>query len=926
MTRVTLAIRSLRHHWRAHLGVLIGAAVAAAVLVGALAVGDSVRYSLAERVMERLSSSEMAMDLRDRFVTTNLPAAIGSKVPPFWEQKGPSLPGQLSAALPMAGSLALPGTLSRQDSRARANRVQVFGATPEFLGLLTFWLPPAPPPEIPTGNSVWLGDLLARQLNAAVGDELVLRIHKPSALSRDAVLTPRDDQSVALRLHVDRILPPAEGGRFGLQANQLAPLNAFVAYETLAQAAGLSGRLNLLVRSTLERLETLTRVEQVRFKIQSLFREGLKKSWNTSFTGIVKPLPPEAEASAMQELTASSWTLADAELSLRQWPQTNGQPGGVELTSRRIFLDPPVEAAARVTGLGNPPIPILTYLVNSLEAHGRLTPYSMVTAAGPPFTPADLPEDGIVVSQWLADDLGLQPGDPVQVAYYRADSGPRLAEFTNTFRVHSIVPMEGVHADRTLMPEFPGLAKAESTHDWDAGFDLQHTIRDKDEAYWKQWRGTPKAFIGLKAGQRLWGNRFGDLTAIRWTVPPGTPADVAESGLRDQIRTHLSPQDFGLVWQPVAEDGRRAATSGQDFGGLFLGFSFFLITAALVLTAMLFQFSLERRASEVGVLLAIGWTPRRVRRLLLTEGLLLAALGTGIGIVGGLAYARGILNGLNTLWRDAVAGGGLIFHATPTSVATGAVLGWITAGVTLLLALRGQARQPVRTLLEESGAELPDIGDARPRPWQRRILWAAGVMAVGLSAWGFMAPEGRQPLAFFGAGAAALIAGAVGFRGWLRATLQSTARIRRIFGLALRGLSRRPARSAATVILLACAAFLLVVVAASRLDATRDATRRSSGTGGFAFWGEASLPVIQDLNTPKGREFFGLDDAAMNDVSVVSFRVRDGDDASCLNLNRAQNPRLLGVAPESLAARGAFTFTSLAKGVTLTNGSNGWLA
>jgi ABC-type antimicrobial peptide transport system permease subunit len=42
--------------------------------------------------------------------------------------------------------------------------------------------------------------------------------------------------------------------------------------------------------------------------------------------------------------------------------------------------------------------------------------------------------------------------------------------------------------------------------------------------------------------------------------------------------------------------------------------------------------------------------------------------------------------------------------------------------------------------------------------------------------------------------------------------------------------------------------------------------------------------------------------------------VRDGDDASCLNLNRAQTPRLLGVQTAALNARGAFTFAKTLKG------------
>ena len=46
----------------------------------------------------------------------------------------------------------------------------------------------------------------------------------------------------------------------------------------------------------------------------------------------------------------------------------------------------------------------------------------------------------------------------------------------------------------------------------------------------------------------------------------------------------------------------------------------------------------------------------------------------------------------------------------------------------------------------------------------------------------------------------------------------------------------------------------------------------------------------------------------MTDVNVVPFRVRRGDDASCLNLNRAQSPQLLGVEPQRLATLKAFTF------------------
>ena len=41
-------------------------------------------------------------------------------------------------------------------------------------------------------------------------------------------------------------------------------------------------------------------------------------------------------------------------------------------------------------------------------------------------------------------------------------------------------------------------------------------------------------------------------------------------------------------------------------------------------------------------------------------------------------------------------------------------------------------------------------------------------------------------------------------------------------------------------------------------------------------------------------------------VAAVALRLREGDDASCRNLNRPQQPRLLGVDPAELGRRGAF--------------------
>src|SRR5207244_536226 len=158
------------------------------------------------------------------------------------------------------------------------------------------------------------------------------------------------------------------------------------------------------------------------------------------------------------------------------------EPWSFELRSPRVFLEPAVVAAsAQVRGSNT--VPILTYLANLIWTSSNTTPYSMITAAGPPYTTVAMGDDEIIVNDWLAEDIRVKPGDTLELSYFLPDSGANLTEATNRFRVRSIMPLSGIYADRTLMPDFPGIEKAESTRDWDAAFPLVYKIRPKDEQY-----------------------------------------------------------------------------------------------------------------------------------------------------------------------------------------------------------------------------------------------------------------------------------------------------------------------------------------------------------------------------------------------------------------------------------------------------------
>ena len=127
--------------------------------------------------------------------------------------------------------------------------------------------------------------------------------------------------------------------------------------------------------------------------------------------------------------------------------------------------------------------------------------------------------DGVKTTAIHVSALALNSplrGDDIVIDYLSMGSQLRLVSAQHKLRVRAIVPLTGAAADKDLMPEFPGLADSENFRDWEPGIPVDlNRIRDVDEKYWDDHRGTPKAFLGLTVGQRLWSNRYGNVTAIR---------------------------------------------------------------------------------------------------------------------------------------------------------------------------------------------------------------------------------------------------------------------------------------------------------------------------------------------------------------------------------------------------------------------------
>jgi hypothetical protein len=182
-----------------------------------------------------------------------------------------------------------------------------------------------------------------------------------------------------------------------------------------------------------------------------------------------------------------------------------------------------------------------------------------------------------------------------------------------------------------------------------------------------------------------------------------------------------------------------------------------------------------------------------------------------------------------------------------------------------------------------------------------------GLALMAASAAGMLDRTG----AFFGAGSSLLIACLCFAAAILRRPPRSLIRGHgwpAIARLGLRNASERPGRSVLAIGVIASATFILISVDAFRKDVPA-ATDRHSGVGGYPLLVNLLLPLANDPNSPDGRDAIGLGALAQDALTVEPFRVRPGDDASCLNLYEPASPRILGVRGSFVDA-GRFAFQS----------------
>ena len=824
-------IKNFKYFWQIHLIVALCTAVATGVLAGALIVGDSVRGSLRSLTKEQLGTIQHAL-LADRF-----------------------FPSDVLDRQNTVSAILLNGTIVAPQTQTRASRVNILGVTENFF---TFWAGNAAPRLDKTGeqpfNAIVINESLQNELNVQVGDTLLVNVPQAADIHPEFLLGERDASEAiqSLRLVISEIVPTENAGRFSLRAHQSLPLNAFIALPVLQKVLGQGDRVNAL------------------------------------FTAEAVPIASDDLALSIDGL--------DLDI------QEHGTHFDVQ--SQQYLLKPIFSDLALTVAAENriPTLPTLTYLANTISANGKTVPYSTIVAL--PIDKGEFSEllnrsatesdnqarNEIILNTWTATDLGVEVGDEISVTYYRVGAGEEYITETALFRLKGILPIEGITADRDVIPAFPGIHGTADMSEWESPFPIDYTlIRSKDEAYWDAYGATPKAFIPLETGKQLWKNRFGDLTAIRMGIAPDADLPATRTLFETEFLKKIQPEQVGFQFLALQSDGLQAAGGATDFGTLFSSLSAFIIIAVALLVGMLFRIGVEQRSREIGILQAVGYPLTKIRRRFLYEGGIIVGIGSLWGCLLAVGYAQLMIFGLQTWWLPAIGTPFMELHISVWSLLIGALISLAVVMLSIRLTVHKVGKTSTVSLLAGKADFVEAaVGD---KPKGRRmgpLSWLAAAIGLGIGIWV------EQPVVSLLFVALLVIGvGSEVFNKWLKS--QNVPKQLNRVRFAVRNAARQPGRSKTCVTTISIACCIIVAVGANRHDAPPETE--------YAFVAESALPLHHNLNTLDGRFELGFSDKASELLSaseVIPFRVLPGEDVSCLNLYQPQKPQILGASDAML--------------------------
>jgi len=860
-----LARRSLAFQWRSNILFCAGSAVSAVILIGALLTGSSLKGSIRGLYTPRLGEVKWVLSSAGG----HFRASIADSISTYLQVR--AAPVQL-----LTGTANAAGA---DNSGGGAARVNIIGVDERFweLGPQT-----AAAHNISAAFRSNTGDIsavvnsaLAQKLGIEPGGDIILRFPTAKPLAVDAPFGSQDSQA-SLRLSVESI---ADGGKFGdfsLKAEHFTLYNVFVPLKLLQSMNNTPGMAGaILIDKDIPKLSS----RQTALSNNNPADADITESANAEYERIIS-------------VVQKSLSIRDAGLNLRRVESSVGvqdsaavgtadaeRNADFEIYSGRVFISDTLKGI--ITRAIPKAVPVSAWFVNEITAaSGLSTPYSFVSTPPLEYT---LSGNRIAVGDWMARDLVVSVGDSVTLKYFvpHVTSGLRID--SSVFAVSTILYDTVPWLNTSLMPPYPGLADAGGCMDWNPSIpvDLKN-IRPEDEEYWEKYRGKPKAVISYDKAKQIWNNRFGVCTAVR--IPNSAininsantvntesidnstnvidsavaiNTELIQANIESAIAPLLTPTLCGMQLTDVRTHIYNAVNGGMDFAPLFLGLSFFTFAASLLLIWLLSSMHYRSRAEEHTILSAVGYSRKHILLVYMSEGLLIFSIGALAGILLSPFYTLALIAALKSVWKAAAMTPVLNLHIDILSILAGSAAAFACAFISMFIPVFFATG---RRFSSSARAPKPNRGTAVQTFDTHRFI--------------------------------------------------------------LLNILRNKRLAIGEAMILACALFILGITQTFHQRTVSDPSQRSCGTGGFLYYGElnSGIPAEQagaEFLREQGIPVGGINkntNANINtnssDFSSVVMRVKDGDDASCLNVNRTNAPALLGTNQNLLDSLGAFSFAA----------------
>lgn len=253
--------------------------------------------------------------------------------------------------------------------------------------------------------------------------------------------------------------------------------------------------------------------------------------------------------------------------------------------------------------------------------------------------------------------------------------------------------------------------------------------------------GNSDGFVGATtvvwdpASAAYWLDDAGTVDTVDIRVDDGADPEAVQAAVAEILPDRVEV----VTGEQIADETKdQVGEIVSIFGTGLLVFALITALVAAFVINNIYNISISQRLRELALLRAVGANGGQIRRLVIAEALLVSAIATVLGIVGGLAVAKGLITAF-----DAASGGG--FPSTPLvfQIRTAVVAAIVGVGVSvisvLLPAVRASRIPPVAAMRPEVGFGALSLS--------RRVIRGAVLAVVGLTLFfvGLFARPGTGP-------------------------------------------------------------------------------------------------------------------------------------------------------------------------------------